>query len=81
MEDKAAEINSNIVKVLLRVAGISFAVVFVGIGISLINQGVWGSTGDIILGTIIYVSMGLFLIAIIGYLVIPIIERLKTRQK
>ena len=81
MEDKSVKRRSRIVKVLLVVAGISFAVQIVTMGIGLSANSRWGPTGDIIFSTIYYSSMGLILAAGIGILIIVIAGRLKKGKE
>jgi len=81
MEDKSVKRRSRIVKILLVVAGITFAVYIVTMGIGLSANGQWGATGDIIFSTIHYVSMGLISTAIIGILIIAITGRQKKDKR
>ena len=80
MEDKSTEGRTKIVEVLLMVALISVAVLFVNLGIGLSSQGEWGLVNNI-LPYINYISVGLFLAAIIGIFIIAIIGRLKKDKR
>ncbi len=79
MEEKSAERRSRILKVLIRVAGLSVVVLIGDTCIGFSTTSGWEPAVENILYFILFSSMGLFLAAIIGILIIVIIGRRKTR--